>query len=155
MRPDAKALYMRFYPPPGGSNVPKPSPKLLEASSSMLKKVLIVDEPGIRELVETTLGIDDYQIFMAENGQKAVEIARAEMPDLTIMDIMMPGGIDGLEVTRILKKDPRTRRGIIIILSARGEESEKQEGLKAGADDYFAKPFSPLALIKKVEEVLD
>jgi DNA-binding response OmpR family regulator len=122
----------------------------------MLKKVLIVDdEPGIRELVEMTLGIDDYQIFKAENGQKAVEIARAETPDLTIMDIMMPGGIDGLEATRILKKDPRTRGGIIIILSARDEEKERREGLKAGADHYFTKPFSPLALIKKVEEVLD
>ena len=70
------------------------------------------------------------------------------------MDVVMPGGIDGLEATRILKGNPETRKGTIIILSAKGEESEREQGLDAGADDYFTKPFSLLALIQKVEEVL-
>ncbi len=121
----------------------------------LMKKILIVDdEPGIRELVEMTLGVDDYEILKAENGKMAIEIAKAEKPDLTIMDVIMPGGIDGLQATRILKNDPETRMGTIIILSAKGEESEREEGFDAGADDYFTKPFSPLALIKKVQEVL-
>ena len=121
----------------------------------LMKKILIVDdEPGIRELVEMTLGVDEYEILKAENGQKAIEIAKAEKPDLTIMDVIMPGDIDGLQATRILKSDPETRKGTIIILSAKGEESEREQGLDAGADDYFTKPFSPLALIKKVEEML-
>jgi len=120
-----------------------------------MKKILIVDdEPGIRELVEMTLGVNEYEILKAENGQKAIEIARTEKPDLTIMDIKMPGVIDGLQATRILKNDPETQKGTIILLSAMGEASERREGLDAGADDYFTKPFSPLSLIKKVEEVL-
>lgn len=122
---------------------------------ALMKKILIVDdEPGIRELVEMTLGLDEYEILKAENGQKAIEIAKAEKPDLTIMDVIMPGDIDGLQATRILKSDPETRKGAIIILSAKGEESEREQGRDAGADDYFTKPFSPLALIKKVEKVL-
>lgn len=122
---------------------------------ALMKKILIVDdEPGIRELVEMTLGVDEYEILKAENGQKAIEIAKAEKPDLTIMDVIMPGDIDGLQATRILKSDPETRKGTIIILSAKGEESEREQGRDAGADDYFTKPFSPLALIKKVEKVL-
>ncbi len=121
----------------------------------MMKKILIVDdEPGIRELVEMTLGVDEYEILKAENGKQAIEIAKSEKPDLTIMDVVMPGGIDGLEATRILKGNPETRKGTIIILSAKGEESEREQGLDAGADDYFTKPFSLLALIQKVEEVL-
>jgi len=120
-----------------------------------MKKILIVDdEPGLRELVEITLKVDEYEILKAETGQKAIEIAKAEKPDLTLMDIKMPGPIDGLEATRILKSDPETRKGTIIILSAKAEASERKEGLDAGADAYFAKPFSPLALIRKVEEVL-
>lgn len=121
----------------------------------LMKKILIVDdEPGIRELVEMTLGVDEYEILKAENGQKAIEIAKSEKPDLTIMDVLMPGVVDGLQATRILKSDPETQKGTIIILSAMGEESEREQGLDAGADGYFTKPFSPLALIKKVEEVL-
>jgi two-component system phosphate regulon response regulator PhoB len=120
-----------------------------------MKKILIVDDEWeIRNLIEMTLRSDRYQILQAENGEKAIEIARAEKPDLTIMDIMMPGGIDGFEATRILKNDPKTRGNAIIILSAKGQEPELEKGSKAGADDYFVKPFSPLALVRKVEEVL-
>jgi len=121
-----------------------------------MKKILIVDDDsGIRELVDTTLGSDDYQIIHAKNGEGAIEIAKAEKPDLTIMDLMMPGYVDGLEATRILKGDPETRDSPIIILSGKGQEIERKKGLEAGADEYFTKPFSPLALIKKVEEFLD
>jgi CheY-like chemotaxis protein len=120
-----------------------------------MKKILIVDDDvGIRELVDTTLESDNYQIFHANNGEGAIEIARAEKPDLTIMDIMMPGYLDGLEATRILKRDPATKDSPIIILSGKGQEIEREKGFEAGADEYFAKPFSPLALIKKVEEFL-
>jgi len=120
-----------------------------------MKKILIVDdELEIRKLVKSTLHSDAYQIFQAESGQKAIQIARAEKPDLIIMDIIMPGDIDGLEATRILKNDLETKGITIIILTARIQEADLEKGLKAGADDYFTKPFSPLALVKKVEEVL-
>jgi CheY-like chemotaxis protein len=121
-----------------------------------MKKIIIVDDDaGIRELVDMTLRSDDYQIFQIESGEKAIEIARAERPDLIIMDVMMPGGMDGFEATRIIKNDPETKGGAIIILSGKGQDAEREKGFAAGADDYFTKPFSPLALIKKVEEVLD
>jgi len=119
-----------------------------------MKKILIVDDDaGIRELVDTTLKSDDYHILHAESGQECIEIAGAEKPDLIIMDIMMPGGMNGFEATRIIKNDPETRGSAIIILSGRAQETERERGFEVGADDFFVKPFSPLALIKKVEEV--
>lgn len=120
-----------------------------------MKKILIVDDDaGIRELVDMTLRSDDYQIFQAENGEQAIELAMAEKPDLIIMDIAMPGKMDGLEATRILNDDPETKNCRIIMLTGRGKEADREKSIEAGADDYFAKPFSPLALIKKVEEVM-
>jgi len=120
-----------------------------------MKKILIVDDQiEVRELVEVTLRVEDYQIFQAKSGEEAIEIAKAEKPELIIMDIMMPGGMDGLEATRILKNDSETKECTIIMLTAKGQQADREAGLEAGADDYFAKPFSPLELIKKVEEVL-
>ena len=121
-----------------------------------MKKILIVDDQiEVRELVQVTLEIGDYQILSAENGQRAVEIAQSEHPDIILMDIMMPGSeVDGLEACRQLKSDPATRDITIVMLSAKGQESDIDAGKKAGADDYFTKPFSPIALIEKVEEVM-
>ena len=120
-----------------------------------MKKILIVDDQKkIRELVEVTLRLEGYQIFLAKSGDEAIKLARAEKPDLVIMDIMMPGGMDGLEATRILKNDPETKDCTIIMLTAKGQQADRDAGLEVGAVDYFSKPFSPLELIKKVEEVL-
>ncbi len=120
-----------------------------------IKTILIVDDqPEVRELVSVTLEIGPYRILTAENGERALEIARAELPDLILLDIMMPDGPDGLEVCRHLKSDPRTSGIYIVMLTAKGQESDKEAGRRAGADDYFVKPFSPLELIYKVEEVL-
>ncbi len=120
-----------------------------------MKKILIVDDQlEVRELVEVTLRSDDYQVLQAESGKEAIEIARAEKPELIIMDIMMPGGMDGLEATRIIKNDPETKDCTIIMLTAKGQQADREVGIAAGASDYFSKPFSPLDLIKKVEEVL-
>jgi len=121
-----------------------------------MKKILVVDDkPEIRELVEITLKSDNYRILQAENGDDAVKIAKSEKPDLIIMDIMMPGKLDGYDATRIIKNEPKTKDCKIIILSAKGQEIDKKEGYNAGANDYFVKPFSPLDLIKKVEEILE
>ncbi|MBW2118011.1 MAG: response regulator [Deltaproteobacteria bacterium] len=120
-----------------------------------MKNILIVDDQAeVRELVEVTLRVEDYRILQAKSGEEAVEIARAEKPDLIIMDIMMPGSVDGLEATRILKNDPETKDCKIIMLTAKGQETDRKAGFEAGANDYFIKPFSPLELIKKVEEAL-
>jgi len=120
-----------------------------------MKKILIVDDQAeVGRLVEMTLKVGDYQVLQAKSGKEAIEIGKTEKPDLIIMDIMMPGDIDGLEATRVLKNDPETKDSKIIMLTAKGQETDREKGFEAGADDYFAKPFSPLELIKKVEEVL-
>jgi CheY-like chemotaxis protein len=121
-----------------------------------MKKILIVDDQiEVRELVQVTLEIGDYQILSAENGQQAIDIAKAEHPDIILLDIMMPGSdIDGLEACRRLKSDPVTADITIVMLSAKGQEVDIETGKFAGADDYFTKPFSPIALIEKVESVI-
>jgi two-component system, OmpR family, phosphate regulon response regulator PhoB len=121
-----------------------------------MKKILIVDDRlEVRELVEVTLRVKDYLILQASSGEAALETVKTEKPDLILMDIMMPGGMDGLEATRIIKNDPETKNCTVIMLTAKGQQADREKGLEAGADDYFVKPFSPLDLIRKVEEVLD
>ncbi len=121
-----------------------------------MKKILIVDDqPAVRELVSVTLEIGPYRILTAENGDQALAMARTEMPELILLDVQMPGGsVDGLDVCRSLKQDERTKRIYIVMLTAKGQDWDKQAGREAGADDYFVKPFSPLELMNKVESVL-
>ena len=120
-----------------------------------MKKILIVDDQkDVRELVEITLRSEEYKILQATNAKDAVETVKAEKPDLVIMDIMMPGELDGLQATRILKENPQTMDTRIIMLTAKGQTNDWDEGFKAGAAGYFIKPFSPLDLIKKVEEMI-
>jgi two-component system phosphate regulon response regulator PhoB len=121
-----------------------------------MKKILIVDDqPEVRELVDVTLRIGDYAIWQAASGDQALTVARAQHPDLILLDVMMPtSSIDGFEVCRQLKMDPLTQDINIVMLTARGQEADVEMGRKVGADDYFTKPFSPLQLMNKVEELL-
>lgn len=121
-----------------------------------MKKILIVDDQfEVRELVEVTLRIGDYEIFHAENGPIALEIARSEKPELILLDVMMPeGGLDGFEVCEQLKNDPKTKGITIIMLTAKGQDVDKERGREVGADDYFTKPFSPIELMTKVDDLL-
>jgi DNA-binding response OmpR family regulator len=121
-----------------------------------VKKILVVDDlPEIRDLVVRTLTRKDREVLTATNGAEAVEIARNTLPDLIMMDVMMPGDMDGIDATRALKSDHHTQGCVIIILTARDQPQDRIEGLAAGADDFFCKPFSPLELLRKVDEVLD
>jgi CheY-like chemotaxis protein len=118
-----------------------------------MKKILIVDDSKeIRQLVKTTLEMNDYKVIEAPDGDKAVEIARKIKPDIIIMDLMMPG-MDGFEATRLLSNDPETKDCKIIILTG-SDLRNKERVMAAGADDFFAKPFSPLDLIAKVESII-
>ena len=120
-----------------------------------MKTILITeDKVEVRELVKVTLNIGEYKILEADNGEDAVAIARQEHPDLILMDVMMPGNIDGLEATRRIKRDPETQSCRIVMLTARGQQHDKEAGFSAGADGYFTKPFSPLELIQQVEAYL-
>ena len=118
-----------------------------------MKKILIVDDqPQIRELVAVTLQVSDYQILFAENGPQAIENAQLEHPNIILLDVMLGGSdLDGLEVCRRLKQDPATTAIPIVLLTANGQKSDIEAGRAAGADDYMTKPFSPIALVKKIE----
>ena len=122
----------------------------------MVKKILIVDDQyEVRELVEVTLRIGDYEILQAASGDDALKIAREEKPDMVLLDVMMPNSpVDGFEVCRRLKQDDETKHINIVMITARGQDRDFEMGKAAGADDYFTKPFSPLQLMNKVEEIL-
>ncbi len=120
-----------------------------------MKKILIVDdEEKVRKLVEVTLSIGTFEILHASSGEEGLKIAREAMPDIILLDIMMPGKLDGFDVCGLLKKDPDTRDTYIVMLTAKGQQADKKKGLALGADDYFVKPFSPMELIDKIDKVL-
>ena len=120
-----------------------------------MKKILIVDDhEKVRILVRKTLSFGDYHILEAGTGEEAVRLSQTERPDVIIMDIMMPGSIDGFAATRIIKQDPHTKDCYILMLTAKGQDVDRRKGLESGADDYFSKPFRPRDLIAKVDEIL-
>jgi len=119
-----------------------------------MKKILIADDHSeVVELVRVTLERGDYEIVDASNGKEALKRVRLEKPDLVLLDVMMPK-MDGFEVCRKLKKDPQTKEIPIIMLTAKAQEVEKEKGREVGASDYITKPFSPSALLIKIEEIL-
>jgi DNA-binding response OmpR family regulator len=120
-----------------------------------MKKILIVDdEEKVRKLVEVTLSVGELEILHASSGEEALSVAREAKPDLILLDIMMPGRLDGLDVCRMLKKDPETKDIYIIMLTAKGQQVDKENGYASGADEYFVKPFSPMELMDKIDNIL-
>lgn len=120
----------------------------------MSSSVLIVDdEPSIAELIEFNLQKAGYHVLKTDNGLSALQLVRANKPDLIILDLMIPG-IDGMEVCRRLKGQHHTAGIPIIMLTAKNEEVDKIVGLELGADDYMTKPFSPRELVARVKAVL-
>ena len=118
------------------------------------EKVLVVDdEQDLVKLIRYHLEKDGYKVLSASNGEDALFLARREKPELVILDLMLPG-IDGLEVCKKLKADPELASIAIVMLTAKGEEVDITLGLKLGADDYVAKPFSPKELVARVQAVL-
>jgi len=118
------------------------------------QRILAVeDEEDILELVRYNLAREGYEVLCAPSGEKALEIARSQHPDLVVLDLLLPG-LDGLEVCRLLKRDPATQNIAVVMLTAKGEESDIVAGLELGADDYITKPFSPRVLIARVRAVL-
>lgn len=116
-----------------------------------MKKILIVDDHAdIRKLIRMTLEFENYDIYEAETGEAALLIAHAIQPELVLLDVMMPGGMDGLEVCRRLKADPLMGDIHVMLLSARGQAHDREAGLQAGAEAYLVKPFSPLQLIDSI-----
>jgi DNA-binding response OmpR family regulator len=117
------------------------------------KIVVVEDEPDILEVIEYNLSREGLQVVTASSGDEGLRAITREAPDLVLLDLWLPG-IDGIEVCRKLKMDPVTQRIPIIMVSAKGEESDIVLGLGVGADDYVAKPFRPKELIARVKAVL-
>ncbi len=111
------------------------------------------DEKDIRELIAFTLRFAQFDIILARNGAEAIEMAQEARPDLILMDVRMPQ-MTGYEACRHLKEDPETRDIPIVFLSAKGQDTEVQEGLEVGALDYILKPFAPEELIRQVKSIL-
>ena len=121
----------------------------------MLKKTVLVveDEEDIRELVSYHLLKEGYQVAGVASGEEALATATAQPPDLILLDLMLPD-LDGLTVCQRLRAEPRTKAVPIVMLTAKGEESDIVGGLNLGANDYVTKPFSPKVLMARVRAVL-
>jgi two-component system alkaline phosphatase synthesis response regulator PhoP len=118
------------------------------------EKVLVVDdEENIRELVRYNLSREGYQVTTVGSGEEALQQAGSKVPDLVILDLMLPG-MNGLDVCRHLKSDSKTAHIPIVMLTVKGDESDIVIGLELGADDYITKPFSPKVLVARLKAVL-
>ena len=109
--------------------------------------ILIVDDqPEIRLLLKVTL-CKHFTVLEAHDGASALESIRQQAPQIVLLDVMMPGGMDGLQVLDAIKSNPQTKEIVVAMVSARGQISDQEEAKRRGADAYFVKPFSPLQLV--------
>jgi two-component system, OmpR family, phosphate regulon response regulator PhoB len=120
-----------------------------------MKHVLIVeDQPDIRKLIRMTLEFEDFEIHEAGDGGTGLRMARAISPALVLLDVMMPGEMDGLQVCQAIRSDPALAHVKVVLLTARGQVRDQEAGRAAGANEYLVKPFSPLQLIDTIEQLL-
>jgi two-component system, OmpR family, phosphate regulon response regulator PhoB len=123
--------------------------------STKSRTILVVDDKiNIRDLVTETLNLGDFELLTASSGEAALEIVARTTPDLVLLDVMMPGGMDGYETCRRIKDCPEGENIQVILLTALGQQRDLGRGRAAGADGYIVKPFSPLDLLEQVEGML-
>lgn len=119
-----------------------------------MKKILIIeDHDDVRRLIRMTLELEQCELYEATDAPSGWELAQAVRPDLVLLDIMMPGVLDGLDVCRAIKADRWLRNVPVIVLSACSRSTDRQAGMQAGADAYLIKPFSPMQLLALVDEL--
>ena len=119
----------------------------------MITILLVDDHSDIRRLIRITLG-EAFKVLEAEDGRTGLEIARRKKPDLVVLDVMMPGELDGLQVLDAIKSDPQLNHTPVIMVTARGQAHDYEDSVQRGADAYFIKPFSPLQLVAVIKETL-
>ena len=120
-----------------------------------MKRVLIVeDQADIRKLIRMTLEFEPYEIHEAANGTEGLRLAVDVQPDLILLDVMMPGELDGLQVCAQVRALPALQGTRVVLLTARGQNQDRDAGQEAGADEYLIKPFSPLQLIETIERLM-
>ena len=115
--------------------------------------IVVEDEADIAEVISYNLAKEGFEVEVIDRGDTALEAIQGQAPDLLLLDLMLPG-LDGLELTRALKRSPETATIPLIMLTARGEEIDRIVGLELGADDYITKPFSPREVLLRVKAVL-
>lgn len=116
------------------------------------EKLLIVDDNGdLRRMLRISLGYGKYKMYEAATGTEAMQIAREEHPNVMLLDVMMPGELDGFQVCEMIKNDPDLKDIFVIILTALSNVGDRSEGNRVKADYYMPKPFSPLRLIEVIE----
>ena len=120
-----------------------------------MPKILIADdEPSLRLLVRATLSANkSYELVEASDGNEALAKSQSEMPELLLLDVMMPG-LSGFEVCERLKNDPKTKKIVIIMLTAKGQQSDRDWAISVGTDYFLTKPFSPIELFNLIEKIL-
>lgn len=118
------------------------------------KILLVEDHADIRRLVRMTLEFEPFEIHEAANAEDGLAMARRLSPDLVLLDVMMPGAMNGLDLCRTLRADPQLAATPVMMLSARGQAADREAGLQAGAAAYLVKPFSPIALLEQVNQLL-
>ena len=120
----------------------------------MARKVLVVDdEPFICRSLSFVLRKGEYEVIEARNGEEALAAIRTHRPELVFMDVMMPK-MSGFEVTEVVKSDPDLKSTLIILLTAKGQDADRERGFAVGADDYMTKPFSPTRILERARELL-
>ena len=120
-----------------------------------MKRVLIVeDQAEIRKLIRMTLEFEPYEIHEAADGATGLRMAGEIQPEVMLLDVMMPGELDGLQVCRRVRDDPLLSGTRVLLLSARGQLRDRQAGELAGADEYLIKPFSPLQLVETIVRLM-
>lgn len=121
----------------------------------MAHRILITeDQPDICKLIRMTLEFGDFEIHEANDGESGLNMARAIQPSVMLLDVMMPGLLDGYQVCQRIKQNPALKHIKVIMLTARGQATDLAMGEAAGADAYLVKPFSPLELIERVESMV-
>lgn len=120
-----------------------------------MKKILIADDHSdIRKLIRITIG-NAYEVLEAEDGVTALQVIRHHQPALVVLDIMMPGEMDGLQVLDAVRADPTLKETQVIMVTARGQAKDYETGMKRGANAYLIKPFSPIQLVNSIKELLE
>jgi CheY-like chemotaxis protein len=120
------------------------------------RKILVVDDnKELRMLISLTLEFSQCELLEADSAVSGLEMLRTHQPDIILLDVMMPGELDGLGLCRMIRDDESLKHIKIIMLSAKGQQKDVQMGLDAGADDYVVKPFSPSELMQKLDIKLD
>ncbi len=121
----------------------------------ILKALIVDDQPDIRKLILMTMESEDFELHQAENGEDAWQLAQSLRPAIILLDVMMPGALDGYQVCEKVKNDPTLQTMTkVILLTARGQRTDIERGQSVGCDAYLVKPFSPIELLDTVDRLV-